>query len=69
MLWDTRNASGVQTTASARALNRPEPPLHDAQEGGAGLGQLVGRGTEERTPTRMVGFWPGNFYLENYDVS
>jgi hypothetical protein len=30
--------------------------------------QLAGRGTEERTPTRMVLF-PGFFYLENYDVS
>jgi hypothetical protein len=25
--------------------------------------------TEERTPTRMVIFWPENFYLERYDVS
>ncbi len=36
MLWDTLNASDVQTTASA--LTRIEPQLHDAQEGGAGLG-------------------------------
>jgi hypothetical protein len=32
------------------------------------LYQLAGRGTEVRTPTRMVIFWSGNFYLENYDV-
>jgi hypothetical protein len=31
--------------------------------------QLEGRGTEERTPTRMAHFLPGNFYLENHDVS
>ncbi len=36
MLWDTRKASDVQTTASA--LTRTEQPLQDAQEGGAGLG-------------------------------
>jgi hypothetical protein len=33
------------------------------------LRQLVGRGTKERTPTRMVIILPGNFYLENYAVS
>ncbi len=31
--------------------------------------QTASRGTEERTPTRMVLFWPRKFYLENYDVS
>ncbi len=30
------------------------------------LEQLAGRGTKERTPTRMVSFWPGNLCLENY---
>jgi hypothetical protein len=27
--------------------------------------QLAGRGTEERTPTRMVLFWPDIFILKN----
>jgi hypothetical protein len=36
VLWDTRNASDVQTTASA--LTWTEQPLHDAQDGGAELG-------------------------------
>ncbi len=33
-----------------------------------GPDQLAGRGTEERTPTQMVLFFQGKFYLENYDV-
>ncbi len=32
----------------------------------AGAAQLAGRGTKERTPTRIVRFWPGKFYLEKY---
>jgi hypothetical protein len=45
------------------------------EQGGLGplgqqsLGQLAGRGTEQRTPTRMVIFWLEKFHLENYDVS
>ncbi len=31
--------------------------------------QLAGRGTKERTPTRMVIILQGKFYLEKYAVS
>ncbi len=61
LAWDFMGPHGLRSTTPG------DRDWKNSEAQGPSL--LEARGTKERAPTRLVVFWLGKFYLENYNVN